>query len=169
MPPGPYFTSFSFPEHTSGIIINILMVLGSIMEQVNRKCRKQEWQLCFIYFLIMSSPIFLLRLCSWSVIMQPFKVHAFFYYLVGLQNRSIWSVGQYGVSHARMTNLLIFIFLLCPLIRIFTLIFACISVTIWNISMILCRIIQQVKSECLMQEWRLCLSSFYNHLSWSIF
>ena len=37
MSPDPYFTSFSFLDHNSGTIRNILMVLGRIIEQVDLK------------------------------------------------------------------------------------------------------------------------------------
>ena len=32
MSPDPYFTSFSFPDHKSDTIENILMILGMIIE-----------------------------------------------------------------------------------------------------------------------------------------
>ena len=40
--PDPYFTSFSFPEHNSLTIRNILMILGRFIIQVNTECRVQE-------------------------------------------------------------------------------------------------------------------------------
>ena len=63
-----------------------------------------------------------------------------------------YRIGQYGVSHARRTNLLIFVFWLCPLIHIFTSFLHCVSVPMENILMILCRIIQQVNAKCLMNK-----------------
>ena len=44
----------SFPEHNSATFRNILTILVRIIEQVNTKCRVQEWQLCILRFLIMS-------------------------------------------------------------------------------------------------------------------
>ena len=40
--PDPIFTSFSFLDHNSGTIRNILMVLGRIIEHVNLKGHMQE-------------------------------------------------------------------------------------------------------------------------------
>ena len=40
----------SVPEHNSTTIRNILTILGRIIEQVNTKCRIQEWQLCISSF-----------------------------------------------------------------------------------------------------------------------
>ena len=42
MSPDPYFTSFSFLNHNSGTIRNILMVPDRFIEQVNMKCHMQE-------------------------------------------------------------------------------------------------------------------------------
>ena len=53
-----------------------------------------------------------------------------------------------------MTTLLVFIFQLCSLIHIFTSFLAYISVTIWNILMILWRIIEQVSMECLISRMK---------------
>ena len=40
--PDPYFTSFSFMDHNSGTIRNILMILSRILEQVNMEGHMQE-------------------------------------------------------------------------------------------------------------------------------
>ena len=42
MSPDPYFTSFSFREHNSAIVSNVLMIHGRITEQVNTECHIQE-------------------------------------------------------------------------------------------------------------------------------
>ena len=42
MSPDPYFTPFSFPDHNSGTIRNILMVLGKIIEDIRADCRIKE-------------------------------------------------------------------------------------------------------------------------------
>ena len=68
---------------------------------------------------------------------------------------TILRTGQHGVSRTRLTTLHIFVFLIiCPLIHIFTS-FSFTqhsSVTIRNILMILNRIIEQVNTECRVQE-----------------
>ena len=102
MSPDPYFNFvFLFMEGNSATFQNILILLGSIIEEANMDCNMQEWQL-------------------------------------------YWSLFSCYVPW--------FIFLTSYL--------ACFWVTIWNKLMILCRIIQQVNTKCLMLEWRLFLLIF---------
>ena len=67
------------------------------------------------------------------------------------------------MSRTRMSNL-IFVFELCPLIKIFTSFLEHNFATVCNIFMILGRIIEQVIAECHVQERQLCISPFVNHV-----
>ena len=71
------------------------------------------------------------------------------YFDVTLQH---YTTDQHRQSHARMITLIVFIFLLSPLVHIVTSFLACISAPIWNILMMLCRIIQQVSADSHMHE-----------------
>ena len=42
MSPDAYFTSISFPEHSSAINKNISVVLGRVIKQVNTECDIQK-------------------------------------------------------------------------------------------------------------------------------
>ena len=55
--------NISFPEHNSATLINILMVLGKIIEQVNADCRCKNDSSAFLGFLI-TSPYQFLYLAS---------------------------------------------------------------------------------------------------------
>ena len=59
--PDPY-SSFSFPEHNSLTIRNILMILGRIIKQVTRSVGYKNDNSAYLHFLIMSpAPNFLLH------------------------------------------------------------------------------------------------------------
>ena len=50
MSPDQYFFSFSFPEQNSITMINILMILGMFIEQVNTECRVKNDNSAYLHF-----------------------------------------------------------------------------------------------------------------------
>ena len=128
-------------------------VLGRIIEQANIECHMQEWQLCLASFS---------NYVSWSIFLLHFlfvgdnsaTFQNILILLGSIMYRSIWSVICKNDNSAGLY------FLVKSPDPYFTSSLACISVTIWNILMIPCLMIQQVNAKCLVLEWRLLFFIF---------
>ena len=75
--------------------------------------------------------------------------------------------GQHGVSYKNDNSIHLCFRIMSP-DPYFSFIFVS-GATVLNILMILGRIIKEISMECRVQEWQLCLSSFWQNVPWSIF
>ena len=63
--------SFSFPEHNSVTIRNILMILGRIIEQVSTEC---AYNSAYLFYNYVPCSILLLHFCLGSLIPQLLEI-----------------------------------------------------------------------------------------------
>ena len=141
---------------------NIFMILSRNVEQDQMTCRVQERQLCLSYFWRYLPLLYLTVTIHWfcvhSVSQRPYGI--FLWYLVKCRTEPD------DVSHTRMTTLAFLLLALSPFVMSdsdYPLIscLLCKSKTLWNIFMILGRIVEQDQTTCRIQEWQLCLSYFW--------
>ena len=145
------------------------MILGRNVEQDQRTCCVQEWQLCLSYFwrylpllhcTCMSDsdyPLISCQLCKSKTLWNSFMI------LGRNVEQDRRRVGYKNDNSAFLTfgviSLCIFNcdnpLISCPL---------CKSKTLWNIFMILGKNVEQDQTACLVQEWQLSLSYFWRYL-----
>ena len=97
--------------------------------------------------------------------MEPFEI--FQWYLVGLYNRSIWSVTCKNDNSACLHFLIMspdpYFYFVCFLCMVGN------SATFYNILILLSSNIEKANMECYLQESQLCCSLFSCYVTWFIF